>query len=218
MTGWRLPGDPAVIRSSCTSGMHTGSWSGTACQEQGEAVGHPQSMHPPQLTQRAALTPAGAQTHCTGGSACSLGPGHWGCLSAAPPVCNSSAAASPGVPPRGSRLRGGVSCWQPGGAMGCGGGWGRGRVLTSASVDGEGLCGARPPLQAVLEAVQGVVAVSASHTPHDAAESCCLWHGEGGTGWAHRSEFVDRCHRHKHGHTGCVAHSCSAMLAYYSLC
>lgn len=92
-------------------------------------------------------------------------------------------------------------------------GWRRGRVLTSAPVNGEGLCRARPPLQAVLEAVKGVVAVSASDTPHNAAESCCLWHGEGGTTGARRSEFVDRCHRHKHRHTSCMAHSCSAMLA-----
>lgn len=141
---------------------------------QGEAVGHPQSSHPPQLTQWAALTPAGAQTRRTDSSASSLGPGHYACPSAAPPACNSSAAGSPGIPPRGSCLWEGRSCWELVGAMGCGGGWGRDRLLTSAPVDGEGLCRARAPLQAVLEAVSGVVSVSASHTPHEAAESCCL--------------------------------------------
>lgn len=81
------------------------------------------------------------------------------------------------------------------------------------------MCRARAPLQAVLEAVQGIVAVSASHTPHEAAESCCLCHGEGGTAGASRSEFIDRCHRHKHRHTSCVAHSCLAVLAPpHSLC
>lgn len=208
-----------MILSSCTSGMHTGSWSGTACREQGEAVGHPQCSRPPQLTQQAALTPAGARTRHTGGSASSLGPGHCGCPSAAPPACSSSAAGSPGAPPHGSHLWGSMSCWEPVGAMGCGRSWGRGWVLTSAPVDGEGLCRARPPLHAVLKAVWWVVAVSASHTPHNAAKSCRLWHGEGGTVGACRSEFIDRCHRHKHRHTGCVAQESSAMLAPpHSLC
>lgn len=217
--GWRLPGVPAATRSSCTSGMHSGSCSGTACQERGDAVGHPRRSQPARLSQRAALAPAGARTPRTGGSASSSRPGRCGRPSAALPACSSSAAGSPGVPALGSRLWDAVSPWEPVGAMGCGGGWRRGRGLTSAPVDGEGLRRTRARLQAVLQAVRWVVAVSASHTPHDAAESCRLWHGEGGTVGARRCEFVDRCHRHKHRHTGCVAHGSSAMLAPpHSLC
>ena len=97
--------------------------------------------------------------------------------------------------------------------MGYGGGWGRGQALTGARVDGEGLRGAGAPLQAVLEAVRWVVAVSAGHAPHGAAESRRLQHGEGGTIGACRCEFVDGRHRHEHGHAGCVAHGGSATLA-----
>lgn len=104
----------------------------------------------------------------------------------------------------------------------CHGVWqelGKGLGAHQWPVDGEGLCRARPPLHAVLKAVWWVVAVSASHTPHNAAKSCRLWHGEGGTVGARRSEFIDRCHRHKHRHTGCVAQESSAMLAPpHSLC
>lgn len=91
-------------------------------------------------------------------------------------------------------------------------GWGRGFALTMC-VNGEGLCGARAPLQAVLEAVPWVVTIGAGHAPHGAAESCRLHHGEGGTIWAYRCEFIDGCHCHEHGHAGCVAHSGSAILA-----
>lgn len=87
----------------------------------GEAVGYPQPSHPPQLNQRAALTPAGALTHRTDSSASSVGPGHCACPSATPPACKGSAAGSPGIPPRGSRLWEGMSRWEPVGATGCGG-------------------------------------------------------------------------------------------------
>lgn len=49
VTGW-WPPTPAMIRSSCTSGVHTGTWSGTACREEGEVLWHPRCLHPPWFT------------------------------------------------------------------------------------------------------------------------------------------------------------------------
>lgn len=49
VTGWRPP-DLAMTRSSCTSGVHTGAWSGMACQKQGKAIWHPWCLHLPWFT------------------------------------------------------------------------------------------------------------------------------------------------------------------------
>lgn len=212
VTDWRPP-DLAVIRSSCTSGVHTGTWSGTACREWGRKYGTRGACTHHGSPDGLALTPAGARSLRTGGSAALLGPGHCGCPSAARSACSSCAAQSRGVLPHGSRLRGGVSCWAPVGATGGGRGWGRGLALTGARVDGERLRRAGAPLQAVLEAVWWVVAVGAGHTPNSAAKSRRLRHSEDGTVGAHRCEFVDGRHHHEHGHAGCGAHSGSATLA-----
>lgn len=214
VTGWRPP-KPAVILSSCTSGVHTGAWFGTACWEREKVVWHLWLLAPTHRGSPSGLAPAPARARPrrTGSSAALPGPGRCGCPSAAPSACSSCAAGSRGVPPGRSRLWGSASCWAPMGATGCSGGWGRGQALTSACVDGEGLRGASAPLQAVLEALRWVVTVGAGHAPHGAAKSCRLHHGEGGTVGACRCEFVDRCHRNEHGHVGCVAHGGSAILA-----
>lgn len=219
VTGCRLP-LPAVIHSSCTSGVHRGS--GTACGERR----WPCSVLPGSRERCAARSPPRGGHGDT--APCSHLQAHGHVAQAAPSVRRVQVVVGVRQPhrqPVACAWRGAegthhtdLACGAASvlGTCGCLGGhrgWGRGQVLTAVHVDGEGLCGAGAPLEAVLEAVWRVVAVGAVHVPHDAAERRRLQHGEGEASGALRWEFVDGCHGHEHRHTGCVAHGGSAALA-----